>query len=82
MKNRGVQSVLNGIISYLPSPAEIKPIYINNGGLNEEISHNNSGFCGLAYKVLGTKERGTLVYIRVYSGKLKNNTSVYNSTLG
>jgi elongation factor G len=86
LKNKGVQSLLDGIVDYLPSPANLPPV---EGVLPDDkemvvkrkISDSES-FSALAFKVQTDKHIGKLVYIRVYSGVLKQGTYVYNVTKG
>ncbi|EDO15463.1 hypothetical protein Kpol_463p13 [Vanderwaltozyma polyspora DSM 70294] len=88
-RNIGVQPLLDAVVNYLPSPLEAKfpelnediPIsYDKRKGL---LFDNNSEICvAFAFKVITDEIRGQLVFVRVYSGTLKNGHSVYNSTNG
>ena len=75
LKNRGIQALLDSVIQYLPSPSENQPPKSIKG---KTITPDSPKTVAYAYKVLGTTERGSLVYVRVYSGKLKRGMSVYN----
>ena len=83
-KNKGVQSMLDGVIRYLPSPLDIPAIK----GLNEdeeEVSKEASDeepFSALAFKIATDPFVGTLTFFRVYSGVLAAGSSVSNSTKG
>ncbi|MCF7887943.1 MAG: elongation factor G [Candidatus Omnitrophica bacterium] len=84
LKNKGVQSLLNGIVDYLPSPANLPPV---EGVLPDDKEtlvkrkiSDSEPFSALAFKVQTDKHIGKLVYIRVYSGVLKQGTYVYNVT--
>jgi len=80
-KNKGVQAVLDGVIEYLPSPAEIPPIK----GLDEhgdEVHRKatyDEPFSALAFKIATDPFVGTLTYFRAYSGVVKSGDTVYNS---
>ena len=83
-KNKGVQSMLDGVIRYLPSPLDIPAIK----GINEdeeEVSKEASDeepFSALAFKIATDPFVGTLTFFRVYSGVLAAGSSVSNSTKG
>lgn len=82
-KNKGVQPLLDGVISYLPSPVDKAPI-IHAAGEDEEEqirSHSDEEpFSALAFKIMSDKHMGKLTYARVYSGVLESGTTVFNST--
>jgi elongation factor G len=83
LKNKGVQLLLDAIVEYLPSPLEVPAIKgINPKTDNEEERHADSGepFSALAFKIVTDPFVGRFTYIRVYSGKLKVGSMVYNST--
>jgi len=81
LKNIGVQRVLNGVIEYLPNPAEVPDVQgINPKNKDEKISRPNSEdapFSGLVFKVVNDSH-GDLTYIRVYSGRLEKGSRVLN----
>ena len=83
-KNKGVQAVLDGVVEYLPSPAEIPPIK----GLDEhgdEVHRKatyDEPFSALAFKIATDPFVGTLTYFRAYSGIVKSGDTVYNSVKG
>jgi elongation factor G len=72
LKNRGVQAVLDGVINYLPSPAEKPPTvgFLKSEKITRSIGDKK--LTALAYKVISNTERGSLLYARVYTGKLKS----------
>ena len=83
-KNKGVQSLLDAVTFYLPSPLDIPPVQGHDAGdlefkLQRKPSDQES-FCALAFKVQADQHIGKLVYIRVYSGFLKAGTYIYNAT--
>jgi len=81
-KNKGVQPLLDGIIYYLPSPADIPPIAgINPDGKEESRpAADEAPFSALAFKIMNDTHVGQLTFIRVYSGKLRAKTAIYNSS--
>src|SRR3989339_177117 len=83
LKNKGVQFLLDAIVSYLPSPLDVPPIE-GTEPRNEEnkIKVNigdNEPFVGLAFKVATDPYVGRLTYVRVYAGTLKSGSYVYNA---
>lgn len=83
-KNKGVQSVLDAVIEYLPSPMDIDAVQ----GVDEdgEPAQRNPAydepFSALAFKIATDPFVGTLTFFRVYSGVLKSGDSVYNAVKG
>ena len=74
LKNKGVQPLLDGIVSYLPAPTDVPPIVgVNPRTEAEEIrqASDKEPFCGLAFKIMTDPHVGKLTYVRVYSGVLK-----------
>ena len=85
-KNRGVQPMLDAVISYLPSPLDVPPM-IGHDPKDEEKEltrkpSSDEPFSALAFKVAAHPFYGQLTYIRVYSGKAKQGEQVQNSTKG
>ena len=83
LKGIGVQPILDGVAAYLPSPAD-RPAVQGNDPKKEDKSLSRKPdpkepFCGLVFKILPAKT-GDLYWVRVYSGELKSNTRVLNST--
>jgi len=80
-KNKGVQCVLDGVIDFLPSPLDIKPVE----GLSEtgeEVVRGVSDdepFSALAFKIATDPFVGTLTFFRVYSGVVKSGDAVLNA---
>lgn len=82
-KNKGIQPLLDAVVEYLPSPAEIPPLTVirpNTGDYGTQLPADNEPFTALAFKVVSDSYVGKLNYIRVYSGMLKAGDQVYNST--
>jgi elongation factor G len=83
-KNRGVQPMLDAVISYLPSPLDV-PAMIGHavGNEDEKVAREPSTtepFSALAFKVASHPFFGTLTFIRVYSGHITAGTQVLNAT--
>jgi elongation factor G len=83
-KNKGVQTLLDAVVAYLPAPTECAPI---KGTMmdDEEIevvvpSTDNGKFASLAFKIMTDPFVGTLTFIRVYRGSLEAGSFVHNST--
>ena len=80
-KNKGVQSVLDGVIDYLPSPLDIKAIE----GLTREnskdirLARDDAPFAALAFKIATDPYVGNLTFLRVYSGTLRSGMTMFNS---
>ena len=82
LKNKGVQPLLDGIISYLPAPTDVKQVVGFNPKTKEEetrSSDKDEPFCALAFKITTDPHVGKLTYLRVYSGVLNKGDTVYNS---
>jgi elongation factor G len=81
-KNKGVQSMLDAVIDYLPSPREKKAIVGHlddkEGTTVECPADDDAPFAALAFKIATDPFVGQLVYFRVYSGVLKSGDSVFN----
>jgi len=80
-KNKGVQRLLDGVVDFLPSPADIAPVI---GRVDEKEVHRihseNEPFSALAFKIAADKHMGKIVFIRIYSGSITSGKPVYNST--
>jgi len=73
IKNKGVQLALDGVLDYLPSPAEKTTVALDQKKNEEKVVLNNDDnkpFIGLAFK-LEENKYGQLTYVRAYQGKLK-----------
>ena len=82
-KNKGIQPLLDAIVSYLPSPLDIPPVVgasINGGEPPIRSATDNEPFSALVFKIMTDPFVGQLAFFRVYSGQLKSGSSVYNST--
>ena len=85
-KNKGVQSMLDGVVRYLPSPLDVpavKGVVENEGDKAEErLASDDQPFAALAFKIATDPFVGTLTFFRVYSGVLKTGDMVLNPLKG
>jgi elongation factor G len=85
LKNKGIRLLLDAITAYLPSPADMPPVRTTELKTGTEVTRPASdevSFAALAFKVIADPFVGRLVYLRVYSGKIKAGSQVFNSTRG
>ncbi len=81
-RNKGIPTLLDAVVAYLPSPLDVPPIAATNPESGEVVSRpadDDAPFAALAFKVVSDPFVGRLVYFRVYSGKVKAGDAVYNS---
>jgi elongation factor G len=80
-KNKGVQRMLDAVIEFLPSPADIPPVKGINEKDQEELrpAGDDAPFAALAFKIMTDPYVGQLTFLRVYSGVLKSGDTVINS---
>ncbi|MBW6491075.1 MAG: elongation factor G [Lentimicrobium sp.] len=84
-KNKGVQPLLDAIVSYLPNPAEIESINgINPNSEKPEVRHPDPSepFSALAFKIATDPFVGKLAFVKVYSGILASGSYILNSVTG
>lgn len=84
-KNKGVQTLLDAVIDFLPAPTEVADIRGIDPKTEEEISvqsGDNGEFAGLAFKIMTDPFVGQLTFVRVYRGMLESGSYVLNSTKG
>ncbi len=83
-KNKGVQTLLDAVVDYLPSPVEAPPIKgTKMDDENEEViveSTDDGEFASLAFKIMTDPFVGQLTFIRVYRGSLEAGSYTLNST--
>jgi elongation factor G len=86
LRNRGVQPILDAVVDYLPSPADVPPVEGKDpktGALLIREHDDNEPFSALAFKIqMDPQGVGKLTFFRVYSGRLKAGSSVLNATNG
>ncbi len=82
-KNKGIQLLLDAVVDYLPSPNDLGAV-IAHDPANEEKTYQrnpseNEPFAALAFKLINDPYVGQQTFIRIFSGKLVNGMSVYNT---
>ena len=85
LRNKGVQPVLDAVVDYLPSPADIPPVKGVNPHTGETIERppeDNAPLSALVFKIVTDPYVGRLAYFRVYSGKITQGSTVYISAKG
>ncbi|QEK38277.1 elongation factor G [Candidatus Cytomitobacter indipagum] len=82
-KNKGVQTLLDAVVDYLPSPLDLPPTEGKDPETGEPVFRNpdpKEPFSGLAFKIACDPFVGSVTYFRIYSGTLSSGDQVYNST--
>jgi elongation factor G len=80
-KNKGVQKLLDYVVELLPSPIDFKEIEAHHVGINDSVTRKideKEKFAALAFKIMNDPYVGKLCFFRVYSGKLKAGSYIYN----
>ena len=82
-KNKGIQLLLDAVVDYLPSPKDLGAVIAHDPS-NEEKTYQrnpseNEPFSALAFKLINDPYVGQQTFIRIFSGKLTNGMSVYNT---
>jgi len=83
LRNKGVQSLLDAIVDYLPSPLEVPPITGTNPRTEAQetrASDEDAPLAAIAFKIVSDPFVGRLAYVRVYSGKLGLSGRILNAT--
>jgi len=80
-KNKGVQPLLDSVVSYMPSPLDVPAIkgHDMDGNEIERQAKDSEPFSALIFKIMADPFVGSLAFIRVYSGVLAAGSGVYNS---
>jgi elongation factor G len=85
-KNKGVQTLLDAVVDYLPSPLDVPPIEGTEPGEPEVklVRHadDKEPLAALGFKIMTDPFVGQLIFIRIYSGILKTGDSVLNPRTG
>ena len=85
-KNKCIEPLLDAIVDYLPSPADLPPIHgvspTDPDKVVERHSDPDEPFTALAFKVAVDPFLGKLIFLRVYSGRLNKGSAIYNVTSG
>ncbi len=81
-KNKGIQQLLDAVVSYLPSPLDVPSVRGVSPNGDERVRHaaDEEPFSALCFKIMTDPFVGHLTFCRVYSGRLKKGQYVYNST--
>ncbi|HET7465629.1 MAG TPA: elongation factor G [Candidatus Dormibacteraeota bacterium] len=86
LRNRGVQPILDAVVEYLPSPADVPAIEGEDpktGALVTREHDDDEPFTALAFKIqMDPQGVGKLTFFRVYAGRLRAGSSVMNVTTG
>jgi elongation factor G len=82
-KNRiGIQPLLDAVITYLPAPVDVPPVFGvvpgSEGELAERPCDPEAPFCATAFKIVSDPHVGHLTWVRAFSGRLKTSGWVYN----
>jgi elongation factor G len=86
-KNKGVQPLLDAIVDFLPSPADVPAVagHDPSGRPTKRRAADAEPFSALAFKIMNDSSDpfvGSLTYFRVYSGKVESGATVYNAVKG
>ncbi len=84
-RNKGVQTLLDAVIDYLPSPLDVPPIRGTDPDSGDEavrVTSDEAPFSALAFKIMADPFVGSLTFFRVYSGTRKSGAFVYNASTG
>lgn len=83
-KNKGIQSLLESIVNYLPSPLDLPPMMGEDSkGREVEVQPDDSAkLAGLAFKLMNDDYVGKLVFFRVYSGSISKGVALHNMRTG
>ena len=80
-RNKGIQTLLDSVVDFLPAPNDVKPI--EGLGKKEELelrpAEDDQPFAALVFKIATDPYVGTLSFFRVYSGKLSVGDQIFNS---
>jgi len=85
LKNKGIQPMLDAVVSYLPSPLDVPPtigLHPSTGAELVRTVDDTEPFSALAFKIAADPFVGKLAFFRVYAGTLKSGSYVMNATKG
>ena len=83
LRNKGIQPMLDAVVQYLPSPLDVPPVIGRDPRTGADVVRavdDSEPFAALAFKIAADPFVGKLAFFRVYSGKLKTGSYVYNAT--
>ncbi len=81
-KNKGVQTLLDAVVDYLPAPTDVPSIKGMKAGSDEVIERHNSDdepFSALAFKIMSDPFVGSLTFVRIYSGVITSGGQILNA---
>ena len=84
-KNKGVQTLLDAVVDYLPSPLDVPPVEGINpktDAIETRPPDASAPFAGLVFKIMADKHLGQLSFVRIYSGTIKAGSYAYNPVKG
>ena len=84
-KNKGVQTLLDAVVDYLPSPVDLPPVegvHPRTGDAVQRDPDDAAPFAALAFKIMTDPHVGKLIYFRAYSGLLEKGSAVLNTRTG
>ncbi len=84
-KNKGVQTLLDAVVDYLPSPEDIPAVEGTNpktDAVETREATATAPFSGLVFKLMADKHLGQLAFVRIYSGTVKSGSYVTNTIKG
>lgn len=83
-KNKGVQSLLDAIVDYMPAPDDVPPVegILENDSTDTRPATDDAPFAALVFKIANDSFVGSLAFLRVYSGVVKTGDMVYNPLRG
>ena len=83
-KNKGVQAMLDAVIEFMPSPADVPAIrgHLDDDAEGERPADDDEPFAALAFKIATDPFVGNLTFFRVYSGVLNSGDTIYNPVKG
>jgi elongation factor G len=82
-KNKGVQTLLDAVVDYLPSPLDIPAVEGTNpktGDIEKRPADASAPFSGLVFKIMADKHLGQLSFVRIYSGTIRAGSYAYSPT--
>ncbi len=84
-KNKGVQTLLDAVVDFLPSPLDIPAVEGTNpktDAVEARPADPKEPFSGLVFKLMADKHLGQLAFVRIYSGTVNSGSYVYNTIKG
>ena len=86
LRDKGIQPLLDAVVTYLPSPLDVPPVVAHEVGKPETMverpASDDGPLTALAFKVVTDPFVGRLVFIRIYSGMMKTGDQVLNTARG